>query len=238
MGRRYHQYCPVARALDVAGDRWTLLVARELLLGPRRFTDLADGLPGIASSVLAARLKELEGHGLVAKRTLPPPAASVVYELTDQARGLALVLAALADWGMRLLGHPGPEDTVDPRWLVLALAVTATPPPTIGEATYVLRVSDQPFQIRSDHDRLRVAQGPASGAKATITMTTETLAAIASGDLAIGSRRADRLIAVDGDAAGARRLLESLAQIRVSTDTGEWRWWPSSLAETAFRNVD
>ena len=221
MGRRYHQYCPVARALDVAGDRWTLLVARELLLGPRRFTDLADGLPGIGSSVLAARLKELEHHGLVAKRTLPPPAASVVYELTDQARGLARVLAALADWGMSLLGHRGPEDTVDPRWLVLALAVTAKPPQSLREATYELRVDDQAFHIRSNHDRLQVAQGAASSASATIEMTADTLAAIASGHLDIGGARADQLIAVDGDVAGARRLLEALAQIRVSTDTGQ-----------------
>jgi DNA-binding HxlR family transcriptional regulator len=221
VGRRYHQYCPVARALDVAGDRWTLLVARELLLGPRRFTDLADGLPGIGSSVLAARLKELEHHGLIAKRTLPPPAASVVYELTDQARGLARVLAALAEWGMSLLGRPGPEDTVDPRWLVLALAVTAKPPQSLREATYELRVDDQAFQIRSNHDRLQVAQGAASSASATIEMTADTLAAIASGHLDIGGARADQLIAVDGDVAGARRLLEALAQIRVSTDTGQ-----------------
>jgi DNA-binding HxlR family transcriptional regulator len=221
VSRRYHQYCPVARALDVAGDRWTLLVARELLLGPRRFTDLADGLPGIASSVLSARLKELEQHGLVAKRTLPPPAASVVYELTDQARGLARVLAALAEWGMSLLGHPGPEDTVDPRWLVLALAVTAKPPRSLREATYELRVDDQAFQIRSGNDRLQVTQGAASSASATITTTTDTLAAIASGHLDITSARADRLIAVDGDLADARRLLESLAQFRVSTDTGQ-----------------
>ena len=89
MSRRYHQYCPVARVLDVIGERWTLLIVRELLLGPRRFTDLADGLPGIGSSVLTTRLKQLEQTGLVAKRTLPPPAASVVYELTDEGRGLA-----------------------------------------------------------------------------------------------------------------------------------------------------
>jgi DNA-binding HxlR family transcriptional regulator len=85
--RRYHQYCPVARALDVVGERWTLLIIRELLLGPRRFTDLADGLPGIGSSVLSNRLADLERSGLVAKRTLPPPAASVVYELTTWRAG-------------------------------------------------------------------------------------------------------------------------------------------------------
>jgi hypothetical protein len=116
--------------------------------------------------------------------------------------------------------------------------VTATPPPTIGEAMYVLRVSDQPFQVRSNHGRFQVAQGTTSSAKATIRMTTETLAAIASGHLDIGSARADRLIAVDGDVAAARQLLESLAQIRVSTDTGEWRWRASSLAETGHGTVD
>jgi DNA-binding HxlR family transcriptional regulator len=221
VSRRYHQYCPVARALDVAGERWTLLVARELLLGPRRFTDLADGLSGIGSSVLATRLKKLEQHGLVAKRTLPPPAASVVYELTDQARGLARVLAATADWGMNLLGHPDDEDTVDPRWLVLALVVTARPPPSLGDGTYELRVDNEAFQIRSNHDRLHVAQGPPSSARATITMTTDMLAAIASGDLDITSAHAHRSIAVDGDVAGARRLLEALAQIRVTTDSHE-----------------
>jgi DNA-binding HxlR family transcriptional regulator len=218
VGRRYHQYCPVARALDVAGERWTLLVARELLLGPRRFTDLADGLPGIGSSVLATRLKELEQHGLVVRRTLPPPAASVVYELTDKARGLARVLAALADWGMNLLGPPDPEDTVNPRWLVLALAVTARPTPSLPEATYELRVDGEAFQIRSNHDRLHVGQGPAPNARATLTMTTGTLAAIASGELDITSARANRSIALDGDVAAARRLVESLARIRASTD--------------------
>jgi DNA-binding HxlR family transcriptional regulator len=198
-----------------------LLVARELLLGPRRFTDLANGLPGIGSSVLAARLKDLERHGLIAKRTLPPPAGSVVYELTGQARGLARVLAALADWGMSLLGQPGPGDAVDPRWLVLALAVTARPAESLGERTVELRVDDQPFQIRSIHDRLQVVQGAASSASATIRMATDTLAAIASGDLDIARAGADGLIAIDGDVATARQLLESLTQIRVSTDTGE-----------------
>ena len=82
MSRHYDQFCPVARVLDVVGERWTLLIVRELLLGPRRFTDLAAGLPGIGTSVLTTRLKQLEHDGLVRKQTLPAPAASVVYELT------------------------------------------------------------------------------------------------------------------------------------------------------------
>ncbi len=200
-----------------------MLIARELLLGPRRFTDLAEGLPGIGSSVLTTRLKELEQSGLIAKRTLPPPAAAVVYELTDEARGLARVLAMLADWGTSLLGEPRKDDEVRGRWLVLGLAVTAKPAPSIPDGTYELRVDNEAFHIRSHQGHLQPAQGSPSTADATITLTTETLAAIASGALDVSSPRADRLIAVDGDAAGAQRLLESFTQIRVSTDGREQR---------------
>jgi DNA-binding HxlR family transcriptional regulator len=220
MGRRYHQYCPVARALDVVGERWTLLIVRELLLGPRRFTDLADGLPGIGASVLTARLTDLDQSGLIAKRTLPPPAASVVYELTDKARGLAPVLAALAGWGMNLLGQPRTDDRVRARWIVLGLAVTAKREPS-PDATYELRVDNEAFHVRSHHGHLEPADGPASQADATITLTTDTLGAIASGELDVPSLRADRLIAIDGDTAGAQQLLESLTQLRVSTDAAE-----------------
>jgi DNA-binding HxlR family transcriptional regulator len=221
--RRYHHYCPVARALDVVGERWTLLIVRELLLGPRRFTDMAEGLPGIGSSVLTTRLTALEQSGLVAKRTLPPPAASVVYELTDEGRGLGPVLAALADWGTNLLGQPRNDDQVRGRWLVQGLAVTARPGPAIPDATYELRVDDEAFHVRSHDGHLRPAHGPASNPIATITLTADTLAAIASGLLEVGSPRADGLIAIDGDTAGAQRLLESLTQIRASTDTNEKR---------------
>jgi DNA-binding HxlR family transcriptional regulator len=220
MRRRYDQYCPVARALDVVGDRWTLLIARELLLGPRRFTDLAEGLPGIGTSVLTTRLKELEQSGLIAKRTLPAPAGSAVYDLTDPGRGLGPVLAALADWGMNLLGEPRDDDQVSVRWLVLGLAVTAEPDPSIPDATYELRVDDETFHVRASEGRLQPAHGPVSTAAATITLTMRSLAAIASGELEVPSPRADRLIAIDGDRAGAQRLLESLRPRRATTDTG------------------
>jgi DNA-binding HxlR family transcriptional regulator len=219
--RRYNQYCPVARALEVVGERWTLLIVRELLPGPRRFTDLADGLPGISSSVLTARLADLEQSGLVAKRTLPRPAASVVYELTDEARGLRPVLAALADWGMNLLGQPRGDDEVHGRWLVLGLAVTAKPARSIPDATYELRVDNETFHIRTHDGRFQTAEGAAANASARITLTADTLAAIASGDLEVPSPRADRLIAIDGDAAGAKRLLESLTHVRAGTDAAE-----------------
>src|ERR1700758_709978 len=99
--RSYGQYCPVAKALDVVGDRWTLLIVRELLLrGPARYTDIREGLPGIATNLLAARLRELESEGVVVRRKELPPVAATVFELTARGRDLAPVLGALARWGL------------------------------------------------------------------------------------------------------------------------------------------
>ena len=102
MGKRYEQYCPMAHALDLVGDRWALLVVRELMHGPKRYTDLVDRLHGIGTNILATRLRDLEAHGVVARRTLPPPAASKVYELTDYGRELRPALRELALWGAPL----------------------------------------------------------------------------------------------------------------------------------------
>src|ERR671933_2910831 len=109
--RSYEQFCGIARALD-------LLVVRDLLLGPKRFTDLRHGLPGIGSNVLAARLKELERAGVVQRRTLPPPAPATVYELTDYGRELEEPLLALGRWGARSLGPPEPGARLPSEWLV------------------------------------------------------------------------------------------------------------------------
>src|SRR6266853_1849162 len=106
MAKHYDQYCPVAHALDAVGDRWALLVVRELLQGPKRYTDLAEGLPGIGTNILASRLRDLEAAGVVTKKMLPPPAASRVYELTDYGLELKPVMRELALWGARSLGPP------------------------------------------------------------------------------------------------------------------------------------
>ena len=124
--KRYDQYCPIAHALGVVGERWTLLVVRELAHGPLRYTDLAARLPGIGTNILAARLKELESAGVVEKRKLPPPAASTVYELTPHGEGLRPVLHELARWGARSLGPPPPE-ALEPGWLVHALDLALSP---------------------------------------------------------------------------------------------------------------
>jgi DNA-binding HxlR family transcriptional regulator len=121
MAKRYEQYCPMAHALDLVGDRWALLVIRELMHGPKRYTDLVDRLPGIGTNILAARLRELESHGILARRTLPPPAASKVYELTDYGRELRPAMRELALWGARSLGPPTDKDELFDGWLANAM---------------------------------------------------------------------------------------------------------------------
>src|SRR3954463_15635406 len=127
MAKHYDQYCPVAHALDVVGDRWALLVARELVQGPKRYTDLAEGLPGIGTNILAARLRGLELAGVITKKTLPPPAASRVYELTDYGLELKPVIRELALWGARSLGPPTADDELFPGWLVCPAEVILGP---------------------------------------------------------------------------------------------------------------
>jgi DNA-binding HxlR family transcriptional regulator len=127
MGKRYDQYCPVAHALGLIGERWSLLVVRELLHGPRRYTDLAERLPGIGTNVLAARLRDLEACGVISKRTLPPPTPARVYELTEYGRGLAPVVRELALWGARSLGPPTDLAQLEPGWLGNAVETVLAP---------------------------------------------------------------------------------------------------------------
>jgi DNA-binding HxlR family transcriptional regulator len=141
VAKKYDQYCPMAHALDMVGDRWELLIVRELLAGPKRYTDLADGLPGIGTNILAARLRDLETCGVITKKTLPPPAASRVYELTDYGRELKGVLRELALWGARSLGPPTPEAEFFPGWLVNPIDTILAPLAPPGR--FEFRVGDE-----------------------------------------------------------------------------------------------
>src|SRR3954467_15887851 len=127
MAKHYDQYCPVAHALDVVGDRWALLVVRELMQGPRRYTDLAEGLPGIGTNILAARLRDLEAAGIVTRKTLPPPAASRVYDLTDYGRELKPVMRELAAGVGGSLGRRTAEDELFPGWLLHPVEMILAP---------------------------------------------------------------------------------------------------------------
>lgn len=125
MDFRYAQFCPLTRAVEILGERWTILILRELFLGPKRFSDLRSALNGISPSVLAERLARLEERRIVARRELPPPAASVVYELDEAGRALRPLLVELTRWGVRFMGAPGPSDVFRPEWLLLGLQVFA-----------------------------------------------------------------------------------------------------------------
>ena len=140
VSKRYDRYCPMAHALDLVGERWTLLIVRELLLGPRRYTDLAEHLPGIGTNILAARLKDLEAGGIVEKRRLPPPAASQVYELTPYGRELKAVVRSLAVWGVRSMGPPEPG-CLHAGWLESGVDLFFAP--GAPEGRFVFRVGDE-----------------------------------------------------------------------------------------------
>jgi len=141
MQKRYDAHCPVAHALGLVGERWSLLLVLELLHGPKRYTDLVGNLPGIGTNVLASRLRDLEAGGIVRKSVLPPPAASRVYELTDYGRELRPAIRELAVWGARSLGPPKAGDELFPGWLANALDTVLAPLAPPGR--FEFRVGDE-----------------------------------------------------------------------------------------------
>jgi DNA-binding HxlR family transcriptional regulator len=140
MSRAYDQYCPIAHALELVGERWSLLVVRELMCGPKRYTDLAAQL-GIGTNILAARLRDLEAGGIVTKRKLPPPANARVYELTPYGRELKGALRELALWGARSLGPPTAVDELFPGWVANAVRTVLSPIAPPGR--FEFRVGDE-----------------------------------------------------------------------------------------------
>jgi DNA-binding HxlR family transcriptional regulator len=138
---RYPQFCPTARTAEILGERWTPLIARELLCGPQRFTDLRRRLPGISSSLLAQRLARLEERGLVARRDAPPPAPATLYELTDTGAALRPVLLEMMRFGVRVMQPPRPGDHLEAEWMRLALEAFARREPTPARR-FAVRVPD------------------------------------------------------------------------------------------------
>jgi DNA-binding HxlR family transcriptional regulator len=141
VSKRYDQYCPVAHALGLVGERWSLLIVRELMHGPKRYTDLAASLPGIGTNILAARLKELESCGILTKHRLDPPAASQVYDLTPYGHELKPVMRTLALWGLRSIGPPTEGDDLAPGWLFSALDTVFAPVAPSG--SFEFRIGDE-----------------------------------------------------------------------------------------------
>lgn len=204
---RYQQYCPLAYTLDVAGDRWTLLIVRELLPGPRRFTDLIDGLPGISRKLLTERLRDLEGQGLIARRKLPPPAARWVYALTDDGRDLAGAMAPLIAWGTSRLGEREPGESFRARWAAVAMASLADREAAKGVSeTYQYIVGDTAFHFTVNDGSIRLHDGQAKDPTVVVTTDEQTLADLASGKLTAASATASGTLTVVGDRPAAKRL--------------------------------
>jgi DNA-binding HxlR family transcriptional regulator len=201
--RTYGERCAAAHALDLVGERWALLVVRELLLGPKRFTDLRAGIPNASPNVLAQRLRELEDGGVVRRRKLPPPAASQVYELTDWGQMLEDVIIALGRFGSRSPStERGADMSVDSH--VLAMK-TLFDPRTAGDldATFGLRLGDETFRATVTGGRLELERGDAYDADAILITNPETLLGL----LWEGLKPADAQRAGDAEVAGDKRLL-------------------------------
>jgi DNA-binding HxlR family transcriptional regulator len=176
--RSYGDACGIARALDVLGDRWALLVIRDLIFGPKRFTDLRAGLPRVSPDVLTQRLRELEDAGLLRHARLRPPAASQVYELTERGRALEPMLLELGRWGAGA-PFPGGDITFGPDAAMLALKTMFDPAAATGRnESYELRFGDVEFHVRVADGSLAIARGQAAEPDATIATDPAALAAM------------------------------------------------------------
>jgi len=205
--RTYGDACRFAHALDLVGERWALLVVRELLLGPKRFTDLRNGLANASSNILAERLRELEKNGVVRRRKLPPPAASSVYELTDWGQELEPIVTRLGAWGA---GSPVPPhaQTIGADSIVLALRSLFDPELAGGKiATYELRLGEDVFHVDIGDWEIELRRGAAEDADAAIETDPGTLAAVLTGGLPLDAALDSGAMSVGGSRRAAARFL-------------------------------
>lgn len=204
--KSYHQFCGVAKALDVLGGRWTLLLIRDLLPGPRRFSDLLASHPGLTTNLLAERLKLLATHGLVEKRKLPPPAASTVYALTPDGEALEDLVLALGRFGQRYLTAPG-DDRVDVRWFAVSLrrSFRGSGPPFRVQLFH----GEVPIHVFFDGERLHTSDGVAP---AEVTLRSEHVPAVLMGLAPLHAAR------ITGDLTVLERLQHGLRPDAISPD--------------------
>jgi DNA-binding HxlR family transcriptional regulator/putative sterol carrier protein len=209
VARGYGQYCGLARALELVGERWALLIIRDLLVGPRRFTDLRKGLPKIPTNVLADRLKELEQDGIVRRRVLPRPASATVYELTPYGAQIEDAVMRLGMWGAQSLGEPGPQEIITNDSMTIALRSTFVPEKARNmQLTFELRMGPVVLTATIDNGTIRVAEGPAPRADLVIE-TGPALKHLLDGSLSAHDALQSGMVRVEGDAA----LLDTFAQV-------------------------
>jgi DNA-binding HxlR family transcriptional regulator len=206
--RAYGQYCGFARALEVVGERWAMLIVRDLLVSPKRFTDLHRGLPGIPTNVLTARLKELEQAGVIRRRVLPRPAGSIIYELTAYGMELDDVVIHLGRWGAKALGEPRREEIVTADSLVMAMRTTFRSKAARGtRVSYELRLGEIIIHVRIDGAKLEVAEGPLPGADLIIE-AGPGIKALMAGEMPPAEAIANGSVRLTGDPSLLTRFAE------------------------------
>jgi len=234
--RTYNQFCGLSRSLDIVGERWTLLIVREFMSGPKRYTDLADVLGGVGTTLLATRIRQLEHDGIIVRRTLPPPAASQVYELTPVGHELAQALVPLAIWGMRhqLGGTRMPGETYRAEWTLVFLAELIDAAPSAGRhATYQFRIDDSAAQLHVHDQKVTVVPGEAAhGADTTLTTDFAAIVELVLGGLDTASALASSRITVEGHPAALELLLKMLEPVLPGPKQDHRRSRPITLNAT------
>jgi DNA-binding HxlR family transcriptional regulator/putative sterol carrier protein len=211
-GKRYEQYCPVARTLDVVGERWTLLIVRDLLMGPKRYTDLRAGLPGIATDILTARLRSLEEAGFIRRRELPRPAPATVYELTEAGNRLKPVILTLGQVGIGTLGGPGAAEDVRAERIVIGLRVSFHRDEFADlTETYELTIDGEPFTVEVRNGSVETSLGTADDPAFRLRTDSETLIALLTGELAPGTALSGHRAELDGERKALTRFVEAFA---------------------------
>jgi DNA-binding HxlR family transcriptional regulator/putative sterol carrier protein len=206
--RTYGDGCAIARGLDLVGERWALLVIRELLLGPKRYTDLRSGLPNASPNVLSQRLGELERAGVIRRRKLPPPAGSRVYELTDWGRELEGTVISLGHWAARSPSGLPIDAPVGADSMILALRSRFDPGAAPGlRAAYELRLGEDRFWLEIADDEIQAARGGAGQADATIDTDPDTLAAVLWGGQPLRAAQRSGKMTIEGDKTAAERFM-------------------------------
>jgi len=206
--RSYRQYCGLAKALDVIGDRWTLLIVRELLIRDRcRYTDLRDGLPGIATNLLADRLRELERAGIVAREDAPPPIATTLYQLTSRGRELEPVIDQIGRWGGPFVAERSKKDTFRSHWIALPLKLhlkdrTPRRPPIAIQ----LHCGDEPVVIETRDGAVRTRIGSIPDPEVTLTGAPQLVIGVLTGKIELAAARAAGL-KFEGDREVLRRVV-------------------------------
>ena len=209
MSRGYHQFCGLARALDLIGGRWALLIVRDLLTGPKRFSELQEGLPGVPTNVLTARLRELEEEGIVLRRAHERPGGGVVYDLTDFGRELERPILGLGFWGAKAMGPMHEGDHFSPDFLALALRGSFRLEHADGPARlYEFRVEDTSLRARVDAGKVVVPSDSTDEPDLVVEADADVLAGLLSGEMSLDAARKTGRLQLQGTKAEAARLLE------------------------------